>query len=62
MSLNNKTCVICGREITEDWSNPAVHYSGGSNICVHCEIRKNAKTGDWLQDKNGNYYQKYNKD
>lgn len=51
-------CIICGCKIIENERNPNIHYSVKNKKCDRCEIENNAKKGSWLQDKNGNYYQK----
>lgn len=51
-------CVKCGNDIVEDYTNPNIHYSDPETICFQCKIKENAKPGDWLQDEQGNYYEK----
>lgn len=51
-------CRRCGKQIIEDTTNPNVHYSDPKTICRWCERDAEAKEGDWLQDENGDYYQK----
>jgi len=51
-------CKQCGKPIIEDTTNPAIHYSTPSEICMHCEIKNNKKRGEWYQDRNGEYRQK----
>lgn len=51
-------CVNCGRTISEDDTNPNIHYSNPETVCWRCKTESNISIGSWLQDSNGNYYQK----
>jgi hypothetical protein len=46
-------CNKCGSKITEDDSNPAVHYSNPATICHRCETLDEPK---YIQDAKGNYH------
>ena len=51
-------CIKCGKQIIRDDTNPNIHYSNPETICFNCKRIEDAKPGDWLQDEQGNYYQK----
>lgn len=51
-------CLQCDSQFSKNDMNPNVHYSTPEKICRHCKRKNEANDGDWLQDKDGNYYQK----
>ena len=58
--MRYQKCEKCGGTISENDTNPAVHYSKPQTICDRCRREEACPPGTWLQDKNGNYYQKDN--
>lgn len=56
--MRNSKCVKCGSQISENDTNPNVHYSNPQTVCDRCIREQSAPAGAWLQDKQGNYYQK----
>lgn len=51
-------CVQCGGIISEDDTNPNIHYSIPGTLCRGCEHKNTAPIGTWLQRPDGSYYQK----
>jgi len=51
------SCKWCGESIIENLSNPAIHYSGGSDFCIDCKVKQLKKVDDWYQDSSGEYLQ-----
>jgi len=49
-------CEDCGKSFVESES-AAVHYSEPAKYCLHCDIKRSSKPGDWLQKEDGEYYQ-----
>ena len=56
--MRKAICKQCGKEFYEDDGNPAIHYSTPSDLCFHCEIYNEKKTGELYQDRDGNYKRK----
>ena len=56
--MRTSKCKKCGAKILENDRNPNTHYSSPATLCWRCEIDNAKPMGAWLQDKNGNYYQK----
>ena len=52
------TCKKCGCKFYENDSNPNIHYSNPSEVCMTCDVREKTPLGGYFQLPNGEYIKK----
>ena len=56
--MRKSKCKQCSKDFFEDDTNPNVHYSKPSEICMHCETYNKLKPGQYYQKRDGKYVKK----